>query len=60
MHALKDFFTTDYGLLSAIVLFLILGMLAWFVRFFVSNIQRDAQRAEAAALSAGKPAESQS
>lgn len=45
MHALKDFFSTDYGILSAIVIFATIGLLVWYVRFFLGNIRRDAENA---------------
>jgi len=46
MHALVDFFSTDYGLMSAGVIAFMLGMGAFFVRFFVSHVREDAQRAQ--------------
>jgi hypothetical protein len=45
MHALKDFFTTDYGLLSAAVIVFTLGMGGFFTWFFQKNIRQDAERA---------------
>jgi hypothetical protein len=47
MAALKDFFTTDYGLMSAIVIAITLGMGVWYARFFAANIKRDAALAAA-------------
>ena len=44
---MKDFFSTDYGLMSAIVIAITLGMGVWFTRFFAANIKRDAALAEA-------------
>ncbi len=45
MHALKDFITTDYGLLSLAVIAITLGMGAWYVRFFLRHMEEDARRA---------------
>jgi hypothetical protein len=47
MAALKDFFTTDYGLMSAVVIAITLGMGVWYARFFAANIKRDAALAAA-------------
>ena len=47
MHAWIDFFTTDYGLMSAAVIAFTLGMGVWYARFFAANIKRDAERAAA-------------
>jgi uncharacterized membrane-anchored protein len=54
MHALTDFFTTDYGLLSALVIAITLGMGAFYTRYFIKHIQMDeaAERARQAALKA--------
>lgn len=49
MAALKDFFSTDYGLMSAVVIAITLGMGVWYARFFAVNIKRDAARAAAEA-----------
>jgi hypothetical protein len=46
MHALKDFLSTDYGLMSAAVIAITLGMGAFFTRFFITHIREDARRAE--------------
>lgn len=45
MAALRDFFSTDYGLMSAAVIAFTLGMGVFFARFFVKNMKRDAERA---------------
>jgi len=45
MHALKDFFLTDYGLMSAGVIAFMLGMGGFFVRYFVTHVREDAARA---------------
>ena len=49
MHALRDFFSTDYGLLSAGVIAVMLGMGAFYVRFFLKHMHEDEARARAAA-----------
>lgn len=41
MKALTDFLTTDYGLMSAAVLAVTLGMAAFFGWFFVSHMHAD-------------------
>jgi len=46
MHALIDFMTTDYGLLSAAVIAFMLGMGVWFVRFFIRHVAEDTARHE--------------
>lgn len=48
MHALRDFFSTDYGLLSAAVIAITLGMGAFYVRFFLKHMHEDEARARAA------------
>lgn len=45
MHALRDFFTTDYGLLSFVVIVFTLGMGVFFQRFIANNIRKDAAAA---------------
>ena len=45
MHALKDFFTTDYGLLSAAVIAFTLGMGIFFSRYMARHIKEDTERA---------------
>lgn len=45
MHALRDFFSTDYGLMSAAVIAVTLGMAGYFTWFFRSHIKADAERA---------------
>ncbi|MBL8329020.1 MAG: DUF3149 domain-containing protein [Rubrivivax sp.] len=50
MHALRDFFSTDYGLLSAFVIAFTIGMGVFFARFISSNMRKDA----AAAAKAGE------
>lgn len=48
MHALKDFFLTDYGLMSAAVIVFMLGMGGFYVRFFLKHMHEDEARANAA------------
>lgn len=45
MAALRDFFSTDYGLMSAAVIAFMLGMGVFFARFFLRHIKEDAERA---------------
>jgi hypothetical protein len=49
MHALKDFFSTDYGLMSAAVIAFMLGMGVFFQRFISRHMKEDAAAAERAA-----------
>jgi Na+-transporting methylmalonyl-CoA/oxaloacetate decarboxylase gamma subunit len=48
MHALKDFVSTDYGLMSLGVIVFMLGMGAFFVRFFLKHMEADEAAARAA------------
>lgn len=48
MHALRDFFTTDYGLLSAAVIAFTLGMAWFYINYFVKHMREDEARARAA------------
>ena len=50
MHALKDFLSTDYGLLSAAVIAITLGMGAFYINYFVKHMREDEARARAAGL----------
>ena len=45
MHALRDFFTTDYGLLSAAVIAVTLSMNVSFTRSAARHIREDGERA---------------
>jgi hypothetical protein len=45
MHALKDLFTTDVGLMSAGGIAFMLGMAVFFVRFFLRHMHEDEARA---------------
>ncbi|PXW95554.1 uncharacterized protein DUF3149 [Sphaerotilus hippei] len=46
MHALTDFFSTDYGLMSALVIAITLGMGVFYVRYFIQHIRMDTEAAE--------------
>jgi hypothetical protein len=41
MHALKDLFTTDYGIMSIVGIAFMLGMLAFFVLYFFHHMHED-------------------
>ena len=41
MHALIDFFTTDYGLLSAAVIAFTLGMAVYYIRYVVQHVRQE-------------------
>jgi putative copper export protein len=45
MHALRDFFSTDYGLMSAGVIAFMLGMAVFFLRYISRHMREDAERA---------------
>lgn len=45
MHALRDFLTTDYGLLSAAVIAFTLGMGVFFARYMARHIREDSEAA---------------
>lgn len=47
MRALMDFFSTDYGLMSAAVIAFSAGMIVFYARFFLRNIREDAAKAAA-------------
>ncbi|MEY4751207.1 MAG: hypothetical protein RIQ60_3421 [Pseudomonadota bacterium] len=44
MHALKDLFTSDVGLMSLSGIAFMLGMAVFFIRYFLRHIQEDAER----------------
>jgi len=48
MHALRDFFSTDYGLLSAFVIAFTVGMGVFFARFISKHMREDAEAARKA------------
>jgi hypothetical protein len=45
MHALKDLFTTDVGLMSIAGIAFMLGMGVFFVRYFARHIKQDEESA---------------
>ncbi len=45
MRALQDFVTTDYGLMSLVVIVITLGMGVFFQRYFARHIQADTEAA---------------
>jgi Protein of unknown function (DUF3149) len=45
MHALRDFFSTDYGLMSAAVIAFTLGMGIFFARYMARHIKQDGEAA---------------
>lgn len=45
MHALTDFFTTDYGLLSAAVIAFTIGMAVFYARYITKHMREDAEAA---------------
>ena len=47
MHALKDLFTTDVGLMSAAGIVFMLGMAVFFVHYFLRHMQEDEAREKA-------------
>lgn len=49
MHALMDFFSTDYGLMSAAVIAVTLGMGVFYARYFARHMREDAEAAARAA-----------
>jgi hypothetical protein len=48
MRAFSDFFSTDYGLMSAAVILFMLGMGAFYVRYFLKHMHEDEARERAA------------
>jgi hypothetical protein len=47
MHALKDLLTTDVGLMSISGIAFMLGMSAFFIRYFLRHMKEDAAKAAA-------------
>jgi hypothetical protein len=47
MHALKDLFTTDVGLMSISGIVFMLGMAVFFVRYSLRHMHEDEARAKA-------------
>lgn len=54
MHALKDLFTSDVGLMSLAVLVFMLGMGVFFMRYFVQHMREDGKRAAASDAAAAR------
>ena len=54
MHALTDFFTTDYGLLSAVVIAFTLGLGWFYTSYFLRHIRQDEAAERARLAAAGK------
>ncbi|MFO1329303.1 MAG: DUF3149 domain-containing protein [Rubrivivax sp.] len=48
MAALRDFFSTDYGLMSAAVIAITLGMGVFYTRYFLKHMREDEAAAAAA------------
>ena len=48
MHALRDLFTTDVGLMSIGGIAFMIGMGVFFVRYFLRHMEEDGARAAAA------------
>lgn len=48
MHALRDFFSTDYGLMSAAGIAFMIGMGVFFTRFFLRHMKEDEEAARRA------------
>lgn len=46
MKLLKDLFSTDYGLMSVVVIVFTLGMAAWFRAFFKRKMNESAKDAD--------------
>ncbi|WP_428424898.1 DUF3149 domain-containing protein [Methylibium sp.] len=45
MHALKDLFTSDVGLMSLAGITFMLGMGVFFIRYFLKHIREDSEAA---------------
>ncbi len=52
MHALRDFLSTDYGLLSAFVIVFTLGMGVFFQHYISRHMREDAEAAARASKQA--------
>jgi hypothetical protein len=48
MHALKDLFTSDVGLMSIAGIAFMIGMGVFYVRYFLRHMHEDEQRAKSA------------
>jgi hypothetical protein len=47
MHALKELFTSDVGLMTVVGMAFMLGMGVFFVRYFLRHMHEDEQKAAA-------------
>ncbi len=54
MKAWSDLLTTDYGLMSLVVIVFVIYMSIWFSRFFKRHMDEDAAAAARAEQQAGK------
>jgi hypothetical protein len=55
MHAIKELFTSDVGLMSIAGIAFMLGTALFYVRYLISHVRADAARADAErALAAGR------
>jgi uncharacterized membrane-anchored protein len=45
MRALQDFLSTDYGLMSLVVIVVMLGMGVFYARYFTQHIKADTEAA---------------
>jgi hypothetical protein len=50
MHALRELFTTDVGLMSVAGIAITIGMGVFYIRYFFKHMQEDGERAAAAAI----------
>jgi hypothetical protein len=50
MRALTELFSSDVGLMSVAVIVVTLGMGVFYVRYFLTHMREDGERAAAAAL----------
>ena len=55
MKAWSDLLTTDYGLMSLVVIAIVVFMSVWFSRFFKRHMDEDAAAAARAEQQADKP-----
>ncbi|EGK73436.1 hypothetical protein METUNv1_00063 [Methyloversatilis universalis FAM5] len=55
MKAWSDLLTTDYGLMSLVVIAIVIFMSVWFSRFFKRHMDEDAAAAARAEQQSGKP-----
>lgn len=55
MKALSDLLSTDYGLMSLVVIAFVIFMSVWFGRFFKRHMDEDAAAAAKSANQPGQP-----